>query len=359
MLVRRDLLDLHFGYRKFSLSNMFGKTAEERKAWENFFVWFTEDFLRLDKKAALRVRQAEDIWQAIVKETKDIIVVKSGMTLLWNVVSNYSLLWWYGVPLSSMWRSSLVAYKGAMNWQRDSAQLAKLQAMKDSGYVIGSAADLDNEIAKLQDSLARNPVRTEIEAGMMPSIVEDVEQESNPYSYQGRLGRWAEPTVQKIPQGIRTAARWLYMAHDTPAYQFLSQQTQLSDFVARHVLYKHATTRKNNPMAQREALQLASEAFVNYDIPSHRSLQYLNDMGIVWFTKYYMRIQKMIMHLYKENPARGMLLLTIDGYLDAAQTLVDSAAINRIENPFSVGAFKFIDALDEIPTVKGLLGMAD
>lgn len=359
MLVRRDLLDLHFGYRKFSLSNMFGKTAEERKAWENFFVWFTEDFLRLDKKAALRVRQAEDIWQAIVKETKDIIVVKSGMTLLWNVVSNYSLLWWYGVPLSSMWRSSLVAYKGAMNWQRDSARLAKLQAMKDSGYIIGSAADLDNEIAKLQDSLARNPVRTEIEAGMMPSIVEDVEQESNPYSYQGRLGRWAEPKVQKIPQGIRTAARWMYMAHDTPAYQFLSQQTQLSDFVARHALYEHATTRKNNPLGQREALQLASEAFVNYDIPSHRSLQYLNDMGIVWFTKYYMRIQKMIMHLYKENPARGMLLLTIDGYLDAAQTLVDSAAINRIENPFSVGAFKFIDALDEIPTVKGLLGMVD
>ena len=105
-------------------------------------------------------------------------------------------------------------------------------------------------------------------------------------------------------------------------------------------------------MDRASAIQLASDAFVNYDIPSHRTVQYLNDMGAVWFTKYYLRIQKVIMHLYRDQPGRALAILALGEYLDSAPLLTDSQLINRLNNPFSIGAFKYPGVLDDLGTVK-------
>jgi len=50
------------------------------------------------------------------------------------------------------------------------------------------------------------------------------------------------------------------------------------------------TNRKDNPLSEADAIQQASDDFVNYDIPMHRGMQYLDDMGIFMFSKYYLRI---------------------------------------------------------------------
>jgi hypothetical protein len=145
------------------------------------------------------------------------------------------------------------------------------------------------------------------------------------------------------------------MSHDTPLYQLMSQGTQLSDFVARYTAYQYMTGRKRDPMVKSTAVQFVADAFVNYDIPTHRSMQYLNDMGIIWFTKYYLRIQKVIMHLWRDNPARAMMILGIDSYFAGAQTLMDSGFMNHVGNPFSVGALKFPGTLDELATVNAMM----
>jgi len=115
MLVRTDLADMYFGYRKFSLTDMFSKQAKSgndpakdyRNAAEQVFVDFwsfiladrsvgSNPYLSADgraaaeARAALKLRQAEDIWQEIISEIKDIVVVKTGLTLLGNVLSNFS-----------------------------------------------------------------------------------------------------------------------------------------------------------------------------------------------------------------------------------------------------------------------------
>ena len=146
------------------------------------------------------------------------------------------------------------------------------------------------------------------------------------------------------------------MAKDTKVYQALSYGTQVSDFVARYTLYQHLTTRKKNPMDRESAIQLASDAFVNYDIPSHRTVQYLNDMGAVWFTKYYLRIQKVIATLYRDQPGRALAILALGEYFNTVPLLTDSQFIHRLNNPFSIGALKFPSTLDDLATVK--LGMS-
>ena len=99
----------------------------------------------------------------------------------------------------------------------------------------------------------------------------------------------------------------------------------------------------------------AIDAFINYDHLSHRYLQYLNDVGLVRFTKYYMRIQAVLMHLYQQNPARALLLGMIENYFSGMQTVMDSAWWGRIGLPFEVGPLDYPEAVSEGLVSKYLL----
>jgi hypothetical protein len=354
MLVRIDLLDINFGYRKSSLSDVFTKEAAQRNIAEKFFA----DFLThiLGEKAALRVRQFEDIWQEVVKETKDILVVKTGVTLMGNVMSNLSQLLWFGVNPKDILHHHRVALKGVSDYRKDSALLADIKLKLSSGYTHGNQAELEREVIRLEDALARNPVKELIEAGLMPSIVEDVAADDDLYSYKSRFVRNTEKFTKGLNPNVLAVGRMVYMAKDTKAYQALSYGTQVSDFVARYTLYQHLTNRKKNPMDKDATIQLVSDAFVNYDIPSHRTIQYLNDMGALYFTKYYLRIQKVIAHLYRDQPGRALAILALGEYFNSP-VLTDSQFIHRMNNPLQAGALKFPGSLDELATIKAGMAM--
>lgn len=354
MHVRRDMYDLHFGYRKFSIADMFGKPSNERNALERYLVKFFTALPWMGPKAAIRLRTLEDVIQYIVREIKDILVVKSGVTLFWNVISNVSLLMTYGVGPVDLIKYHTQAYVGITKWTKDSAQLNKLELQRASGLVIGSSSELDQAITELKEQLARNPVRGLVEAGMQPTIVEDVNLVEDMYSYKSKTMRNIEEYTDKIPSGIKTAAKWVYMSHDTPLYKLLAHGTQVSDFLAKYTLYMKTTQRANNKLSHADAVKLATAAFVNYDLPSHKGLQYMNDMGLVMFTKYYMRIQHAMLHMYQENPARGIGLLLFDSYFTAAQTIADSSFYNNINVPFTVGPLNYFGAFNDGMIMQGI-----
>ena len=85
---------------------------------------------------------------------------------------------------------------------------------------------------------------------------------------------------------------------------------------------------------------------INYDLPSNRWVQYANDMGIVRFTKYYLRIQAVLAHLYQNNPARALFLATIENYFSGLQTVMDSSLWNRIGSPLEGGPFDALEAIE-------------
>lgn len=350
MYVPADQIDLIFGYRKFSLTDTFAALPTDRNLLEKTLVAVTSAIS--GEKAALRVGQAEDIMQALVKEMKDILVVKNVVTLAGNIMSNMTLLAWEGVPLKNAVASHAIAIKGALDFRKDSKRLMQLQQSVDIGYFVDTAA-AEAEMVELRDRLARNPIKPLIDAGLMPTIVEDVEVDDNRYSYKAQLERKVERFTSKVPAWMRTVGRQVYMTHDTATYKFLSQSTQLSDLVARYALYEHATTRLKDPLSKADALRLAEDSFVNYDLPSHRTLQYLNDMGIVMFTKYYLRIQKVIMRLVRERPARGLILAALEHFISGLQSVMDSSWVNKLgNNPLQDGALGFLGSLKELPAIK-------
>lgn len=350
MMVRTDLLRMTFGYRKYSLSEPFEKTDEQRSAVEKIFVNSLESVFGI--KAAANVRKVEDVVQEIMKVTKDSLVVKSFDTLIGNITSNLTLLSWAGVPMTEVVRHHTVALKGALTYRRDNKELFRLKQQLETGYIQGNTQAIEQRIIQLEDAIARNPVKELIDAGLMPTIVEDMAIDDDPYSYKSRFVRKTEKWTSNMPKALVTAGKWTFMTHDTPLYQFLSQTTQLSDFVARYTLYQHTTTRRKNPMSKQEALLFASDAFVNYDVPTHKSVQYLNDMGLLMFTKYYLRIQKVISHLFQENPGRAIGMMLFTKFFSSVPTLVDSMALHQIGNPFHASVLNFFGAVDEMATLK-------
>ena len=350
MYVPADQIDLIFGYRKFSLTNAFEAAPADRNMFEKVLVAITSALY--GEKASLRVGQAEDIMQTLVKEMKDILVVKNVVTLAGNIVSNMTLLAWEGVPLRKAAASHAIAIKGAIDYRKDSKRLLQLQQAVEIGYFTDNTA-AETEILEIQDRLARNPIKPLIDAGLMPTIVEDVEVDDDRYTYKAQLARKVEKYTSKVPSWMRTVGKQVYMTHDTATYKFLSQTTQLSDLVARYSLFEHVTTRAKDPLSVADALRLAEDSFVNYDLPSHRTLQYLNDMGIVMFTKYYLRIQKVIMRLVREKPARGLLLAAIGHMWSGLDTIMDSSWVNKLgNNPLQEGALGYLGSLKELPAIK-------
>jgi len=356
MWVRADLYDLHFGYRKLSLTDPWKVAEDERSVQQAMVVATFEAFL--GKKAAMRLAKAENIWEELVREVKDIWVIKSVVTLIVNISSNVTELFWFGVNPRNMLRDHREALQGILSYQRDSNEKIQLENMLASGYMTQPPEEIQARLVELEDSINRNPVKELVDAGIFQTIVEDVDAESSDYSYKSRLFRRVQGLTDKLPETVTATGKTLYMAHDTPLYKLMYQGTSLSDFTARYVLYKHLTTRDVEPMAKEEAIQTIVDAFVNYDIPTHKGLQYINDMGIIPFTKYYIRIQKVLMTLYRENPARALAVATFGWFFDSMGVLTDSGIWNKADNPLGNGAFDYIDAVGDIGTIKAAMSIA-
>jgi hypothetical protein len=374
LLVRNDLLDITFGQRAYSLSEMFKKEPIDRGFMEKVFVAVVEGVLEhyallrgktkdqaglYAKSAAVKIAKSERIWQDLVKEIKDTIVVKSVVVLLGNIFSNVTLLKLKGVSWKDMAYHHMVALKGASAHMRDSRALVRAQMQLDAGYYQGTSRKaLEQEILRLKDAIARNPVTPLIEAGLMPTIVEDVVLDEDIYSYKSGVSAWLEEKTENVPSLVKNVFKTVYMAHDTPMYQGLSRMTQLSDFVARYTLYQHRVNDRKNPMKHDDAISEAGESFINYDIPMHRGLQYMDNMGFMMFSKFFLRIQRVLLKTARENPLRVLALALLDQYMDLGPIVLESSMVAKFgNNPLNGGALEILDIWDELPTVQAALGL--
>lgn len=391
LTVRKDAALMLFGARKLSAANMFQRANDERRANRDFglpteiealqsinaaekmVVYAVESVLTTvgqmrglsydeaaaqAQKAAVLVARAERGWQELVAEVKDIVVVKSGLVLAGNIWSNFWMLGLSGVPLKDILHHHYVAIKATTAYRNDHAQLQRLIAMRDTGYTLGDEEQIRREITRLEDAIARNPVKPLIDEGMMPSIVDDVAMDDDPYSYKTVLAQKVDKYASKLHPMVRKTGKYAYMTHDTAVYKVLSQTTQMSDFVARYTLYNYLTTREKDPMSHKDAVIRAMDSFVNYDIPMHPLMQWSDDNGLTYFTKYFLRIQREIMRLAVENPVRVLGTVAAGQYVDLGETLLQSHWLPHLgNNPFRWGALEYPGSLDDLATVSGAMAL--
>ena len=372
MYVPYDLVDVTFGYSKGTLSYMFDKEFPNKvekaftevvgyalRMYGKVFMGLADDeALKFSKRGAVVVRRTEDGAQEIVKIIKDTIVVKSLVVLRDNIISNTFMLVMNGVSLNDIVKHQFVALRGAMLYERDRAKLANLKIRKATWNGMGVLSDVESEIALLEDSIAKNPIKGMIDAGMMPTIVEDIGTEEDPYSYRSKLSEWADEKTQWVNPKVKQAANMLMLGHDTGLYKFLSKTTQYSDFVARYALYQHLTNRKKNPLSAEDALQHASDAFVNYDIPLPKWVQYSDDMFLTPFIKYKLSIQRVLFRNFRDNPLQVVNGVAWGNWLGDAALPTDSSILLSVgNNPMNSGVLALPNALSKLPTFQASMAL--
>lgn len=348
MVVRNDVLLTMFGYRKYSANQSFDKMEDAKSMFEKLYTGtMTEIF---GEKAKVRGVQIERSWQESVRLMKDIIVIRNVKTLVSNLMSNAMLLSAHGISPSDIVKDTMMSIRAGMQYRKDMARLMSLRQRQRAG--VGDFNAQEQEALKLEDSLSRNPLAGFIEEGMMPTIVEDVDPSTDHYSYKSKMQQRIDELTENVPASVKTAAKWAMVSPDTPLYKFLNNATQMSDFSSKYVMYKYYTTKAKEKLSHDEALQIASDNFVNYDVPTAKGLQYLNDMGIVMFTKYNLRIQKALFQLLKKRPATALAQALLVHSFTNLEAGIDPIVWNQIGNPLRSGAMGLPSALDEPLPIK-------
>ncbi|QFR59701.1 virion associated RNA polymerase [Acinetobacter phage VB_ApiP_XC38] len=348
MVVRNDVLLTMFGYRKYSANQSFDKMEDAKSMFEKLYTGtMTEIF---GSKAKVRGVQIERSWQESVRLMKDIIVIRNVKTLVSNLMSNAMLLSAHGISPSDIVKDTMMSIRAGMQYRKDMARLMSLRQRQRAG--VGDFNAQEQEALKLEDSLSRNPLAGFIEEGMMPTIVEDVDPSTDHYSYKSKMQQRIDDLTENVPASVKTAAKWALVSPDTPLYKFLNNATQMSDFSSKYVMYKYYTTKAKEKLSHDEALQIASDNFVNYDVPTAKGLQYLNDMGIVMFTKYNLRIQKALFQLLKKRPATALAQALLVHSFTNLEAGIDPIVWNQIGNPLRSGAMGLPSALDEPLPIK-------
>jgi hypothetical protein len=340
IFVRKDHYTYLFGFRKWSITEL-GK-KQFKNAQKSVLLDVVNTLLRQLNTPV--VRNLEMGLQELAKMFKDVLVVKTGATLLANVVSNLVTLALNGVNPVEMVGAHFKGWLEVTKYQkqREEVEAIRLKLKTDRLLTASERKALTGEMRQAQQRMSINPVRFLVEEGVYQTITEDIADADGDYSIQSRVEEWAAPVTSKIPDLVKDVGDILFMTHNTRMYKFLRNATQVSDFAARYVLHQH---NMKKGMKEMDSVSNVVETFVNYDLPTHKGLQYLNDMGFILFTKYLLRTQKVILQTLRDRPA-SMLGLALGQYMFGLD-VPDITDVNLLTNPDAL-LFRVNDPVDSL-----------
>jgi hypothetical protein len=350
MLVRKDLVPLVFGYRKATVSDMFNVPEKEMGLIHRNAV--KTAYMLLGVRAPNKLRMLEKGTMEVAKIVKDIIVVKMGTVTAANIVSNTLLLKILGLSLGDIITWQGEAINGMWKYQKDLRERDNLQVelmvakrgVSGTAVSIAKVRRMEDRIAELSFDLLSNPVHELVENGVMQSIIEDINPEEDEYSYKSQLTTKMEGVMSHLNPTVKSMLKNVAMTQDTKVYQFMNNAVKMSDFVARYALHKHYTTRTENPLSKAESIEKVVHMFIDYDLPSHKYIQYGNDAGLFWFTKYKLRVQRVILEVLSENTAATIGVMVLQGSLGGLPNIVEGLGQvgGAVGDPFT-GVSKFFD----------------
>lgn len=322
MYVRSSLMSQVYGYRKASMANILRDNSASTQ-WARSLMQNTFGLFFTDQQMIKGIVNGEKALREATMLIKDMIVVRSIGVLVGNLISNtvQLVLANDGMSVSKAVKYTVEGLTLAKKYQENQGKINKLK------YELAIEADprkqklIENELLVLREEQSRNPASELIDKGALTAIVEDVEEVDNPYAYTAKLGEKFSKFNDRMPESVQWVTGTLLASKQSEWYQTAYQFTQLGDFGSRYAMYKHAKDRQE---LTPERMDHIMDAFVMYDIPSNKYLEYLGNVGMLWFMKYFMRIQKIIIENTLKNPRKALevgvasSILPLDTYYDAA-----------------------------------------
>ena len=352
IVIRATIFNSVFGYHVYSISEMFDKSTSEKDTFEKLVTAMLDTIF--DKKGQLMILRAERAIQSGVAQIKDFIVIRNVKVLVGNIVANSLLLTAQGVPPSQQVKDFISVWRNGGRYRK----LAALVAETDAAIAINRnrpevLRDLNRKRKQALQEMSQNPLHDFMEKGMMSSIVEDTAVFKEDTGFKSDLENKLEELKDKLPQKVLTAFEWAITSPGTPLHNFLAHSTQFSDLAAKYSLTRH---RMAEGMSSKDAIAEAQDAFINYDVPTGRGLDYMNKMGLFMFTKFLIRFQQVMVKQLEKNAAGVIAQHMAVEHFTNTSGLLDPLLINRIGNPFSAGIFGYGSAFGGITSMNVITG---
>lgn len=294
----------------------------------------------------------EAYWIDLVKIVKGNILLKFPIVQITNILSNMFYMLNTGMNPIEIWRYHKESFRDVKDFMKKHKELTRLQLeIKTSRETLSRANDIEQEkreiknkeerVARIQKELENSPVFELVEAGLYQSVVEDVE--TNQLNDTNKISNAGDKLLSKAPKLVRTGVQWAYLSKETAWYQVSQEFLQLSDLVARDVMNRKMkkverdiiSGKKEMPLEMRKELggvqkgrELKGETkekflelsrtsrmntlldvFINYNKPNSKWEEWANRVGLVMFTKYIKRIQRIIAQVGSRHVLRTALLL--------------------------------------------------
>lgn len=356
IMMRKDLQDIVFGYRKWSAADYLIEKAE--KMFDMTVYPRFKQFLRL----------FEHFYQWLVSKAKNVIVVLTPVVPAMNMLSNIILLTMKGVPLNRAIVDMATAAKEMMDYQATTEKLTIL------GFEIKLATDVKKkkkyieEYKDLSKRLEVNALAPLIDAGLFQTIAEDINPETESLSrivdgmYHVFTGGNSTGLTDKAADYVPDVLKEVYsinaLASETQGGKFMAKITQYSDLMARYALYKELSRDKSR--SEQSKVEELARTFIEYDIPSSAGLQYLNDMGILMFTKFPLRIASIIMETIQKAPSKAIAYEMAQQVLGDVEDITDANIISKGYSLLSMDLFKGpLDITDSAYNLSNAYNAAD
>lgn len=343
--VRNDLVPDVIGRRQASVIDLKTGISYWTPEASKAFVDILEKVA--GKRAIAHLYRAESVVKSLVSSARNFIVVRSGEVMLFNLLGNVVSLSMRGVPITDIVRLAPKVVKELENYNhsRQRQVILEMEINAEKGK------DKPNErrLNMLENRLAEERAKVDqltyskdlLEAGEYNTIADLGDIDDDILLSTGKWGEYVEKQVDKLPDGFKEGGRQALISKDTSVYRMLEKGTQYGDFVAKAILYNYLKNQKK--MKPKEALSKVRYEYVNYDMLPGRTREYLENIGLLWFYNYKLRITRTFFSMVKENPLSTVLSLASPIGLGIGTPVTDNFLVKLITNPFGSIGPKVLD----------------
>lgn len=378
MAVRADLHHMFFGYTHVSIANFPG-------------------LQKITPKVLLKlIKFAEMMWMEMVKVVKANILIKTPVVLFSNILSNMLYATLKGYNPATVLVMYTQSYRKITKYNKDIKRVQELTNLQREIQVALTKDTLsDQRKNKLSLELRRTSGELEAtqrraESSSIHELVEmgldqGVEDTTNETD-TNRISSFFDGQLQKVPEAVRVGTDVLFLTKRTMFYKVANEFLGTSDMIARDVQntiekkteVEQANGKKTLPLwwvkdqsadysikqrltGEERSLFLKEaktqreydlvEDYINYTKPSSRLEEYLNRVGILMFTKYVKRIQRIIMKAGSNAPLKSIFGLMTFSYLGGLPSIHEQSFMAKDWYSDSIGPGNIVPVYAPIETL--------
>lgn len=355
LAVRRKHLPIYFGYKHLQLSEY-------------------PVVKMLPPVVKQMMDTAEGWWLDLVKVSKSSTLLKLPKVVVDNIISNIFYIVFTGdLNIKQIAADHIDATRDLDRYLKDRSELSRLEqevelaeeAMRRVGNRNALGRKIHNnkiEIGRLKSTMEYNPAHELFEAGMYQSHIIDVA--GSTLEETNRITQAGNKLLRRAPKAVQTVFNMAYLTQETPYFHAVQEIMQRSDMISRMVDSKRQIRRQERMIAGEKRLpqwwveekgkdypskkrlsgneeaefrarmyhvrlDTITDNFVNYALPNGKFEEHLNRLGVLQFTKYLKRVQRIILDSSMQNPLKFALMLGFMHTVWDAPRIHDSSAAYR------------------------------